>query len=213
MFVLSKLLGFFALPSNLLFALGLFGVLLMATRFAPAGQAAGGGRRDRACDLRPLAARQRVILPLEERFPPGTHGGRARRHHRARRRDRHGVSPMRAASRAQRGGRAHDRGRRACAALSRRRASCSPAAVGSLLADAARGGLCAAACSRASASPRAHRRSRTSRATPPRTPLHQGDWSSPSPASAGCWSPRRITCRARSAPSAGGFPVEAFPVD
>ena len=44
--------------------------------------------------------------------------------------------------------------------------------------------------------------------------LHPGAGASRSRASAGCWSPRRITCRARSALfRAEGFPVEAFPVD
>ena len=38
MFGLSKLLGFFALPSNLLFALALLGILLMVTRFRRLGQ-------------------------------------------------------------------------------------------------------------------------------------------------------------------------------
>ena len=37
-FVLAKILGFFALPSNLLISLGLLGILLMATRFARAGR-------------------------------------------------------------------------------------------------------------------------------------------------------------------------------
>ncbi len=36
-FVLAKVFGFFALPSNLLMTLGLFGVLLLATRFSRAG--------------------------------------------------------------------------------------------------------------------------------------------------------------------------------
>ena len=38
MFGLSKILGFFALPSNLLFSLALLGILLMATRFRRFGQ-------------------------------------------------------------------------------------------------------------------------------------------------------------------------------
>ncbi|MFL5032137.1 MAG: YdcF family protein, partial [Xanthobacteraceae bacterium] len=36
-FVLAKVLGFFALPSNVLVALGLVGLLLQATRFARIG--------------------------------------------------------------------------------------------------------------------------------------------------------------------------------
>ena len=37
-FVLAKILGFFALPSNILITLGLLGVLLLPTRFARAGR-------------------------------------------------------------------------------------------------------------------------------------------------------------------------------
>ena|SRR5437763_530027 len=68
-FLAAKILGFFALPSNILIALGLIGAALMATRFARAGRrfavtalillAIGG--------LSPLG--NALILPLEERFP------------------------------------------------------------------------------------------------------------------------------------------------
>src|SRR3954463_7675759 len=69
-FVLAKILGFFALPSNILISLGILGVLLMATRFARAG------RRLAVITLvllviagwSPLG--NALILPLEERFPP-----------------------------------------------------------------------------------------------------------------------------------------------
>src|SRR5436853_5862569 len=69
-FVLAKILGFFALPSNILISLGILGVLLMATRFARAG------RRLAVVALvllviagwSPLG--NALILPLEERFPP-----------------------------------------------------------------------------------------------------------------------------------------------
>src|SRR4051812_25996313 len=68
-FVLAKILGFFALPSNILISLGILGVLLMATRFARAG------RRLAVITLvllviagwSPLG--NALILPLEERFP------------------------------------------------------------------------------------------------------------------------------------------------
>ena len=48
-FVLAKILGFFALPSNLLISLGLLGIVLMATRFARAGRrlAVASARPDR----------------------------------------------------------------------------------------------------------------------------------------------------------------------
>lgn len=68
-FVLAKILGFFALPSNILISLGLLGVLLMMTRFARAG------RRLAATALILLAIvglspfGNAIILPLEQRFP------------------------------------------------------------------------------------------------------------------------------------------------
>src|SRR3954454_16875630 len=69
-FFFAKILGFFAIPSNLLISLGLLGIVLMATRFARVGRrlpvaillviAIAG--------LSPLG--NALILPLEERFPP-----------------------------------------------------------------------------------------------------------------------------------------------
>ncbi len=69
-FILSKTLGFFALPSNLLIAIGLLGLLLLFTRFNRVASwlivtslvliAVAG--------LSPLG--NALILPLEERFPP-----------------------------------------------------------------------------------------------------------------------------------------------
>src|SRR5947209_13039535 len=69
-FVAAKILGFFALPSNILIVLGVAGVVAMATRFARAG------RRLAAASLLLLAAAglapvgNALILPLEQRFPP-----------------------------------------------------------------------------------------------------------------------------------------------
>jgi uncharacterized SAM-binding protein YcdF (DUF218 family) len=68
-FVLAKIFGFFALPSNVLISLGVLGVLLTATRFARAG------RRLAAIALVLIAIAgwsplgNALILPLEERFP------------------------------------------------------------------------------------------------------------------------------------------------
>jgi uncharacterized SAM-binding protein YcdF (DUF218 family) len=68
-FVLAKILGFFAAPSNILISLGLLGVVLMATRFARAG------RRLAVFSIILLAIAglspfgNAIILPLEERFP------------------------------------------------------------------------------------------------------------------------------------------------
>jgi uncharacterized SAM-binding protein YcdF (DUF218 family) len=69
-FVLAKVLGFFALPSNIFISLGLLGLLLMATRFAQAGRrlAVIALILIALFGLSPLG--NALILPLEERFPP-----------------------------------------------------------------------------------------------------------------------------------------------
>jgi len=69
-FVAAKILGFFALPSNILISLGLVGIVLMATRFARAGRrlAATALILFAIAGLSPLG--NAIILPLEERFPP-----------------------------------------------------------------------------------------------------------------------------------------------
>ncbi len=69
-FVVSKMLGFFALPSNVLIAIGLIGLILLCTRFTRLASwlvvtslvliAVAG--------LSPLG--NALILPLEQRFPP-----------------------------------------------------------------------------------------------------------------------------------------------
>jgi uncharacterized SAM-binding protein YcdF (DUF218 family) len=68
-FVVAKILGFFALPSNLLVAAGLLGVVLMATRFARAGRvlAATSLVLLAVMGLTPIG--NALILPLEQRFP------------------------------------------------------------------------------------------------------------------------------------------------
>jgi uncharacterized SAM-binding protein YcdF (DUF218 family) len=69
-FVLAKVFGFFAHPSNLLLAIGVIGILLMATRYARAG------RRLAVTSLVLVALMgwsplgNALILPLEQRFPP-----------------------------------------------------------------------------------------------------------------------------------------------
>ena len=69
-FVLAKVVGFFALPSNLLISLGLLGIVLMATRFARAGRrlAVASVVLIAIVGWSPLG--NALILPLEERFPP-----------------------------------------------------------------------------------------------------------------------------------------------
>ena len=69
-FILSKVLGFFALPSNLLISIGLIGLVMLCTRFTRLASwlvvtslvliAVAG--------LSPLG--NALILPLEQRFPP-----------------------------------------------------------------------------------------------------------------------------------------------
>lgn len=76
-FVLSKVLGFFALPSNFLIVLGIAGVVLMATRFWRAGRklAVASIALLAIVGLSPLG--NALILPLEQRFPPWDAKGNA----------------------------------------------------------------------------------------------------------------------------------------
>ena len=69
-FILSKILGFFALPSDDAAALALLGVILLFTRFKRAGRAFAtlGTVLLLVAGLTPLG--NALMLPLEERFPP-----------------------------------------------------------------------------------------------------------------------------------------------
>jgi uncharacterized SAM-binding protein YcdF (DUF218 family) len=69
-FVLSKILGFFALPSNFLVFLGLFGLALEGTRLARTGRliAAAAIILFAIAGIGPLG--KALIKPLEDRFPP-----------------------------------------------------------------------------------------------------------------------------------------------
>jgi len=69
MFGLSKVLGFFALPSNLLIAVALAGILLMRTRFRGFGQGLliGAVLLLAVIGIAPIG--NALMLPLEERFP------------------------------------------------------------------------------------------------------------------------------------------------
>jgi uncharacterized SAM-binding protein YcdF (DUF218 family) len=69
-FVLSKVLGFFAIPSNLAIALGLLGVALLATRLARTGRflTVASLIALALLGLSPLG--NALIIPLEQRFPP-----------------------------------------------------------------------------------------------------------------------------------------------
>ncbi len=69
-FLLSKILGFFALPSNIIAVLAVVGVALLFTRFQRAGRrfATASVVLLLLAGLSPLG--NALIYPLEERFPP-----------------------------------------------------------------------------------------------------------------------------------------------
>jgi uncharacterized SAM-binding protein YcdF (DUF218 family) len=73
-FTLSKVVGFFALPSNLLIVLALIGVVLMGTRLARCGRRITGTAvlLLAIAGLSPLGTA--LVRPLEQRFPPWTAG-------------------------------------------------------------------------------------------------------------------------------------------
>ena len=158
-FILSKTLGFFALPSNLVALLAALGVVLMCDALCAAP---GGGSRVSVVLLLAiaglLAARQCArSCRSSSASRRGTPGRAARRP--ASSSLGGALEPGRVAGarrgRAQRSGRAHHRDRRARAALPRRRASCSAAASRPPdLCRRHRSRARARACSRASASPR-----------------------------------------------------------
>ena len=68
-FPLSKILGFFAIPSNLIMTIGVLGLLLLPTRFARTGRAFAFASLIvlAVLGLSPLG--NALIIPLEERFP------------------------------------------------------------------------------------------------------------------------------------------------
>jgi uncharacterized SAM-binding protein YcdF (DUF218 family) len=69
-FVLSKILGFFALPSNTVIAIGVLGIMLLATRWrrTGVGLAMASVLGCAVMGLSPLG--NALILSLEQRFPP-----------------------------------------------------------------------------------------------------------------------------------------------
>ncbi len=72
-FYASKVLGFFAIPSNLVIVIGLVGVLLLSTRFVRAGRrlVVGSLVLLALMGLSPIG--NALIVPLEQRFPPYDH--------------------------------------------------------------------------------------------------------------------------------------------
>jgi len=69
-FILSKILGFFALPSNVLISIGIAGLVLLCTRFTRFGSwlVVTSIALIAVAGLSPLG--NALILPLEQRFPP-----------------------------------------------------------------------------------------------------------------------------------------------
>jgi uncharacterized SAM-binding protein YcdF (DUF218 family) len=74
-FVLAKILGFFALPSNIAITLGLIGVVLMATRWARLGRWLAGASLVMLAVFGLTPFGNALILPLEQRFPAWTDTG------------------------------------------------------------------------------------------------------------------------------------------
>jgi uncharacterized SAM-binding protein YcdF (DUF218 family) len=69
-FVLSKSLGFFATPSNLIILIGIVGLVLLPTRFARAGRWLGFVSLIILAILGLSPIGNALITPLEDRFPP-----------------------------------------------------------------------------------------------------------------------------------------------
>src|SRR2546430_11666880 len=68
-FPLSKIFGFFAIPSNLVVSIGMLGLLLLPTRFARAGRALAFASLIVLAILGLSPIGNALIIPLEERFP------------------------------------------------------------------------------------------------------------------------------------------------
>jgi uncharacterized SAM-binding protein YcdF (DUF218 family) len=68
-FPLSKILGFFAIPSDLVISIGLLGLLLLPTRFARAGRALAFASLIVLAILGLSPVGNALMIPLEDRFP------------------------------------------------------------------------------------------------------------------------------------------------
>jgi len=68
-FPLSKILGFFAIPSDLVISVGLLGLLLLPTRFARAGRALAFASLIVLAILGLSPVGNALMIPLEDRFP------------------------------------------------------------------------------------------------------------------------------------------------
>ena len=69
-FYASKILGFFAIPSNFIILVGLVGALLLRTRFARAGWGLAIGSLVLLAVIGLSPVGNALIVPLEDRFPP-----------------------------------------------------------------------------------------------------------------------------------------------
>ena len=69
LFVVSKIVGFFAIPSNLIISIGVIGLLLLLTRYARAGRRLAFGSLILLAILGLSPLGNALIIPLEERFP------------------------------------------------------------------------------------------------------------------------------------------------
>jgi uncharacterized SAM-binding protein YcdF (DUF218 family) len=76
-FVLSKVLGFFAIPSNLIASAGVVGLLLLPTRFSRAGRRTAFAAVALLAILGLSPVGNALMIPLEERFPPWDAAGAA----------------------------------------------------------------------------------------------------------------------------------------
>jgi uncharacterized SAM-binding protein YcdF (DUF218 family) len=72
-FYASKILGFFAIPSNFVIVVGIVGILLLRTRFARTGWRLVIGSLLILAIIGLSPAGNALIIPLEERFPPYDH--------------------------------------------------------------------------------------------------------------------------------------------
>ena len=187
-FVLSKILGFFALPSNVMIAIGLVGLVLLLYAIYAARELAHHYEPRADCTVWPVAARQCADTAAGAAFSTlGRYARTAGRHCHPRRLDLAGRVGRPRRSRARRSGGAHHGRRRIGAPLSERphpvlgRQQCSDIRRG------CRGYVCRTAagsfgCRAATAS-----LPRSSRATPSRTRCSRGGLPTRSRASAGFW--------------------------
>jgi uncharacterized SAM-binding protein YcdF (DUF218 family) len=73
-FYASKILGFFAIPSNFIILIGIIGVLLLRTRFSRAGWSMVVGSLALLAVIGLSPVGNALIVPLENRFPAWDHG-------------------------------------------------------------------------------------------------------------------------------------------